>query len=72
MRARLEAERIQAIADRFEWIAEYVADSKANAECTLEFWGIWRTQYNQDKVADLLFQIKNLSVTIDKLRKNKR
>eukprot|EP00392_Amoebophrya_sp_AT5.2_P013427 g13545.t1 len=54
------------------YFAEYAAENKANMECMGEFWGIWRNQYTQDKVAELLFQIKNQAVTIDKLRKNKR
>ncbi|CAD7972101.1 unnamed protein product [Amoebophrya sp. A120] len=72
LRAEAEQERIRATMERAFYLAEYCAENKANQECVQEFWGIWRNQYQQDKVAELLFQIKNQAVTIDKLRKNKR
>mmetsp|Transcript_27240 Transcript_27240/g.68720 ORF Transcript_27240/g.68720 Transcript_27240/m.68720 type:complete len:1241 (-) Transcript_27240:761-4483(-) len=72
LRAEAEMEAIRETMYRAFYFAEYAAENKANMECMGEFWGIWRNQYTQDKVAELLFQIKNQAVTIDKLRKNKR
>lgn len=71
-RLRYEKAQTDEKAARAFWMAEFCADAKSNLECVAEFWGVWRSEFLKEKIAQYLFEIKNHEAVIDKLRKNRR